>query len=160
MELNRRQFLTLTALASMIAVTDLTSIAVVAAESKEDKVVRIAKTFVGQDYNGYCLSLCNKVYADAGYPFKKYDNPVKAIAAMRSKLQGKSKKGCLMFWGTGLSKDGHAAIFLDDDKVLTSYTYYGRWNSSKKVSIVSHNTIKSTLPDFKGYLHIGDAISF
>ena len=71
-------------------------------------------------------------------------------------------KGCLMFWGNGAGPDGHVAIFLGDNKVLTSYTYWGNWQPSanKKVVIVGLDTIRKKLPDFKGYLHIGDAIRF
>jgi cell wall-associated NlpC family hydrolase len=165
MDLNRRQFVSLATLASVIAATDLASMAVVAAESKEDKVVRIAKTYIGNtNYfvsveETYCQKLCNDVYRQAGYDFKRYGSAAAAADAMRSRIQGTSKKGCLMYWGSWNSNIyGHAAIFLGNGQVLTSYTY----NQNKKVAIVSHDEILKKLPKsaWRGYLHIGDAIRF
>jgi len=165
MDLNRRQVISLTALASMIAATNLANIAIVAAESKEDKVVRIAKTFVGSKKyyvsttETYCLGLCNDVYQQAGYNFKHYATAAQAADAMRGRIQNTSKKGCLMFWGSWNGNTaGHAAIFLGNGQVLTSYTY----SQNKKVSVVSHDEILKKLPKsaWRGYLHIGDAIRF
>jgi cell wall-associated NlpC family hydrolase len=172
MSLDRRRFLTLAAITGIAAFADLANLeSVEAAKSKEDKVVDAAKRYEGSsDYcytsNGklvlLCLKLCGDVYQAAGYPFKRYGSAAIAYDKMKKKVQNTSKKGCLMFWGTRLGPDGHVAIYLGDNKVLTSYTWNGGWvsSSSKKVAIVNHDTIKSKLTDFKGYLHIGDAITF
>ena len=165
MEINRRRFLALTAVTGIVAISNPALIDIAAAETKENKVVRIATSYVGKtkyyvsENETYCLALCNDVYKDAGYAFKRYSSAAVAAHTMRSRIQSKSKKGCLMFWGSWSSNtSGHAAIFLGDGKVLTSYTY----NKNKKVAIVSHDDILKNLPKsaWRGYLHIGDAIRF
>lgn len=167
MTLNRRRFLTLAAVTGVVSFAELATVHTVAAkpESKEDKVVRIAKSFVGRTQyyvsanETYCLGLCNDVYQAAGYNFKHYYSAAAAAAGMSNRIQNNSKKGCLMFWGAWNNNSaGHAAIYLGDGKVLTSYTY----NKNKKVSIVSHDEIRRKLPSsaWRGYLHIGDAIRF
>lgn len=167
MTINRRRFLALAAVTGVVSFAELVTVHTVAAkpESKEDKVVRIAKSFVGRtNYyvsptETYCLGLCNDVYQTAGYNFRHYANAAAAAAGMSGRIQKNSKKGCLMFWGAWDGNSaGHAAIFLGDGKVLTSYTY----TKNKKVSIVSHDEILRNLPKaaWRGYLHIGDAIRF
>jgi cell wall-associated NlpC family hydrolase len=163
MTISRRRFLALSAALGAVALTNGIVIPEVsAAKSKEDAVVDVAKKYEGSnDYYNYCLKLANDIYAQAGYGFKRYDSAITAATVMRKKLQSKSKKGALMFWDArGSRTSGHVAIYLGDDKVLTSWTSWGSYSTGSKVSIVKLKTILDKIPGFMGYVHIGDAITF
>ena len=162
MQFSRRQFLTITAALSTVMLAHGVELPVALA-AKENDVEKVAKKYEGSNnYYNLCLKLANDIYEQAGYRFKRYGSAIQAANAMRKKIQSKDKKGALMFWDTrnGSRPDGHVAIYLGDNKVLTSWTAWGKYSTGNKVSIVSRDTMLSKIPGFMGYVHIGDAITF
>jgi hypothetical protein len=166
MQISRRRFVTMSVALSALALTQgliVPEMVEAKPKSKEDAVVEMAKKYNGSgDYYNLCLKLANDIYKNAGYGFKRYDSAILAANAMRKKIQSKDKKGALMFWDTrnGSRPYGHVAIYLGDNKVLTSWTAWGGYSTGNKVSIVSRDTMLNKIPGFMGYVHIGDAITF
>ena len=163
MQISRRRFLALTAALGAVALVHGVDLPIAMA-AKEDDVVNVAKRYNGStNYYNYCLKLANDIYERAGYRFKRYGSAIQAATAMRKKIQPtNSKKGALMFWDArnGSRPYGHVAIYLGDNKVLTSWTAWGGYSTGNKVSIVSRDTMLNKIPGFMGYVHIGDAITF